>query len=70
MELGTRAVLRKIVAGSRETCCGCGGWLRFVAKKPSFEVVCNVYVGGKWDRVEHWHESCYGDAGSPHGKAE
>lgn len=33
------------------------------------QVICNIYVGrGKrrrWDRVEHWHESCFDEAGQP-----
>jgi len=27
----------------------------------------NVYVGGAWDRVEHFHEPCYAEAGKPFG---
>ena len=29
----------------------------------------NVYVAGRWDRVEHYHLACYHDAGDPYGQA-
>jgi hypothetical protein len=33
------------------------------------QVICNVYVDGVWDRVEHFHDVCYADAGRPYGEA-
>ena len=31
------------------------------------QVICNIYVDGRWNRVEHYHSQCYGEAGEPHG---
>jgi len=31
-------------------------------------VICNVYNGNVWERVEHFHAECYLEAGSPHGE--
>jgi hypothetical protein len=31
------------------------------------QVVANVYERGSWARVEHYHETCYQDAGAPYG---
>lgn len=64
---GTRAVLRQIEAGNTRVCEGCGKAVIFRAKQSLQQVICNVYVDGKWNRVEHWHPGCYFDAGSPHG---
>ncbi len=33
-------------------------------------VVANVYVEGKWDRIERWHIECYEGARAPHGAPE
>jgi hypothetical protein len=27
-------------------------------------------VGGRWNRVEHFHAECYEAAGAPHGPAQ
>ena len=81
--LGTRAVLRstKILAGQDwETCPHCGDHVKFAAPKTleaqrrhglpahTHFTICNIYVDGRWDRVEHWHHSCYLAAGQPHGQ--
>jgi hypothetical protein len=33
------------------------------------QVIANVYVDGRWNRVEHFHEECYGEADAPYGHA-
>jgi hypothetical protein len=43
--------------------------VKFAAKTRRHQVICNVYVKGKWDRVEHYHAECYETAGEPHGTA-
>jgi hypothetical protein len=30
-------------------------------------VIANVYLEGAWNRVDHFHEECYLDAGEPYG---
>lgn len=52
------------------TCVGCGEPIKFKAKVRAQQVICNVYVKGAWNRVEHYHADCYTTAGSPHGTAE
>jgi hypothetical protein len=63
----SRAVTRIIEAGSSVECTGCGDRVKFQAKVRALQVICNVYVDGRWDRVEHYHEACYRDAGEPYG---
>ncbi len=65
----SRAVVRPIEAGSSAECAACGDRVKFQAKVKAEQVICNVYVDGKWDRVEHYHLTCYRDAGEPHGHA-
>ena len=55
----SRAVLRTIEAGSSATCVTCDEQVKFKAKVKLQQVICNVYVDGKWDRVEHYHLECY-----------
>ena len=43
--------------------------MKFAAKVKSFQVIANVYVGGVWDRVEHYHADCYEEVGQPYGSA-
>ena len=69
VSLGTRAVLRRVEAGSMALCAGCGEHVKFAAKLNRLQVIANVYVDAKWDRVEHFHQECYEDGGSPHGIA-
>jgi hypothetical protein len=66
-KLGTRAVLRTVEPGGTTLCTKCGEWVKFHARKKTKQVICNVYVGGRWDRVEQFHENCYYEAGEPHG---
>jgi len=65
--LGSRAVLRTIEAGSSAMCVTCDEQVKFRAKIKMQQVVCNVYVSGKWNRVEHYHLECYDQAGEPYG---
>lgn len=34
------------------------------------QVICNVYEGDRWDRVEHYHTECYERADEPHGEVD
>jgi len=63
----SRAVVRNIEAGSTAECASCGDRVKFQAKLRMQQVICNVYVDGHWDRVEHYHHECYQHAGEPHG---
>jgi len=65
----SRAVVRNIEAGSSAECVGCGDRVKFQAKVKAQQVICNVYLDGRWDRVEHFHQECYERAGEPHGPA-
>ena len=68
-KLGTRAVIRAIDPGCAATCVACNQAVKFAAKVKAQQVICNVYVNRKWNRVEHFHLSCYVTSGSPHGHA-
>lgn len=59
--------MRSIDAGSATICVTCDQQVKFSAKVKRQQVICNVYVGGRWDRVEHYHLECYEAAGQPHG---
>ena len=63
----SRAVSRLIEAGSMTNCMHCDEQVKFKARERHMQVICNVYVDGHWDRVEHFHDPCYDDAGHPHG---
>ena len=63
----SRAVIRDVEAGSSVDCAWCGERVKFQAKMRNRQVICNVYVDGKWDRVEHFHADCYSTANEPHG---
>src|SRR3954467_14110594 len=65
--LGSRAVLRTIEAGSSAMWGTGDEQVKFRAKVKMQQVVCNVYVNGKWNRVEHYHLECYDQAGEPYG---
>ena len=65
----SRAVVRNVEAGSSALCASCGDQVKFAAKVRRQQVICNVYVKGKLDRVEHYHAECYESAGEPHGSA-
>lgn len=64
----SRAVIRDVEAGSTVDCAFCGERVKFQAKVRNRQVICNVYVKGHWDRVEHFHADCYERAGNPHGE--
>ena len=63
----SRAVLRDVEPGSTVECVHCGERVKFQAKVRNKQIICNVYVDGRWDRVEHFHADCYDSAGLPHG---
>lgn len=60
---------RRIDPGSDRDCASCGERIKFRAARKAFQVICNVYLDGKWDRVEHYHQECYERAGHPYGTA-
>jgi DNA-directed RNA polymerase subunit RPC12/RpoP len=64
----SRAVLRTIEAGTTAECEHCGERVKFMAKVRKQQVICNVYVRGRWDRVEHYHAECYELADEPYGE--
>ena len=66
----SRAVVRYIEAGSSVTCAHCSGTVQFRARQRAQQVICNVYDGGRWIRVEHYHRDCYDQAGAPYGPAD
>ena len=66
----SRAVVRDVEAGSSVDCSHCGERVKFQAKVRNKQTNCNIYVSGKWNRVEHFHQECYELAGSPFGEAE
>ena len=49
-------------------CAQCDEQVKFAAKLNKMQVIANVYVEGKWERVEHYHEECYDTAGGPYGE--
>ena len=66
--LGTRAVQRRVEAGSTSICAHCQESVKFAARQQRFQVIANVYVDGRWDRVEHYHDECYELSGEPYGE--
>jgi hypothetical protein len=66
----SRAALRSVEAGNYVDCSHCGERVKFQAKLRKQQVICNVYVDGRWNRVEHYHAECYEEAGQPHGATE
>ena len=69
--LGTRAVSRLVKPRNSVRCSGCHQEITWKAKqgRSQRQVIANVYSddGARWDRVEHFHEGCYVEAGQPHG---
>ncbi len=63
----SRAVTRLIEPGNAASCAHCGEAVKFTAKTQRQQVIANVYVNGRWDRVEHFHSECYDEAGRPYG---
>ncbi len=66
----SRAVTRLIEPGSSVDCAHCGERVKFQARLRLQQVICNVYVKGRWDRVEHFHAECYDKADQPFGEPE
>jgi len=52
------------------TCPTCDHPIKFSVRSRAKQVICNVYEQGQWLRVEHYHEHCYDEAGSPYGTAD
>ncbi|HXW78842.1 MAG TPA: hypothetical protein VEJ84_05055 [Acidimicrobiales bacterium] len=65
----SRAVLRFVDAGNDALCEQCQEQVKFVAKSKARQVIANVYIDERWNRVEHYHEACYVEAGEPYGVA-
>jgi hypothetical protein len=68
MSATSRAALRRVEAGNMALCTHCDEQVKFAAKINRMQVIANVYVDGRWDRVEHFHDDCYVAAGSPYGE--
>jgi hypothetical protein len=66
----SRAVVRRIEPGNLAVCAHCAQPVKFAAKLHKMQVIANVYVDGRWNRVEHFHDDCYVEAGSPFGDAD
>jgi hypothetical protein len=66
----SRAVVRRIEPGNLAVCIHCQQPVKFAAKVHKMQVIANVYVDGRWNRVEHFHEECYGEADAPYGEAD
>ena len=69
VKAASRAVTRLIEAGSMVECNRCEEHIKFRARHRDLQVICNVYEDGVWNRVEHFHQECYVEAGSPYGAA-
>lgn len=62
-------MLRPIEPGNTASCPECSLPVKFQARSQLRQVICNVYVDGAWNRVEHYHAACYENAGEPYGTA-
>ena len=65
----SRAVVRRIEPGNLAVCSHCQEPVKFAAKLHKMQVIANVYIDGRWNRVEHFHDECYDEALSPYGDA-
>lgn len=65
----SRAVVRFVEAGNDAVCEHCHLPVKFMARVKCRQVIANVYDDGRWQRVEHFHETCYSDAAEPYGPA-
>ncbi len=65
----SRAVTRLVEPGNWAECALCEEVIKFRARERRAQVICNVYVDGKWDRVEHFHSDCYKAAEEPYGES-
>jgi len=63
----SRAVMRTIEPGSAAYCPECDQQVKFHARIQARQVICNVYEGGRWQRVEQYHLACYEEASEPYG---
>lgn len=63
----SRAVVRFIEAGNDALCEHCQLPVKFMARTRGRQVIANVYIDGRWARVEHYHEACYDEAAEPFG---
>ena len=61
--------MRFVEAGNDAVCQQCHQPVKFVARVKCRQVIANVYEDGRWQRVEHFHEACYGEADEPYGPA-
>lgn len=67
IDMKSRAVERIVEPGNSAVCSHCGSPVKFAARAQQRQVIANVYVHGKWNRVEHFHSLCYVEAGEPYG---
>jgi hypothetical protein len=44
--------------------------VKFTARIPQRQVIANVYIEGRWDRVEHYHAPCYEASHEPYGSPQ
>jgi hypothetical protein len=51
-------------------CQHCETQVKFIAKRTSYQVIANVYVDGRWNRVEHFHLDCYALSDMPWGEPQ
>lgn len=65
----SRAVRRLVEPGSWVTCVLCSETIKFAARVRHEQAICNIYEGGQWQRVEHYHAECYDEMGAPYGPA-
>ena len=63
----SRAVTRLVEPGNWAECALCEEVVKFRARERRTQVICNVYVDNRWDRVEHYHSDCYTAADEPYG---
>jgi hypothetical protein len=64
----SRAVSRLVEPGNSAECVLCEEVVKFRARERRTQVICNVYVDNRWDRVEHYHPDCYKAADEPYGE--
>ena len=67
MTTESRAVLRTIEPGNSAICPLCELQVKFQARTQGKQIICNVYEGGRWQRVEQYHLACYDEASEPYG---
>jgi hypothetical protein len=61
--------VRLVEPGNDAVCGHCQTPIKFAARLKERQVIANVYTAGRWDRVEHFHDGCYEQAGEPYGTA-